>query len=51
MAFAFAIAQATLTAALFAAMLIAIPRRREVALARVRVGERGGCIEPRERGG
>ena len=39
--FAFGIAQATLTVALFAAMLIAIPRRGEVILSRIRAGERG----------
>lgn len=38
--FAFAIAQGTLTVALFAAMLIAIPRRREAVLARVAADDR-----------
>ena len=38
--FAFAIAQGTLTVALFAAMLIAIPRRREAVLAPVAADER-----------
>jgi MFS family permease len=40
--FAFAIAQGTLTVALFAAMLIAIPRRREAVVAPVTADERRG---------
>jgi MFS family permease len=40
-AFAFAIAQATLTTALFAAMLLSIPGRREVAAHSMRAGEQG----------
>ncbi len=40
--FAFAIAQGTLTVALFAAMLIAIPGRREAVLAPVTADKRGG---------